>query len=130
MAAGLGVSRLPSAGTCPLRVASRTDPSSATEILFLCNAEDCGKCCVVGEIAACMYWPCREEASVGVNISLTPFVLCRLCILPAHSRTFVSSSLQEAQQEAYYNVGPFGGDMPNATTNRWYPDLGQNMQGT
>lgn len=39
-------------------------------------------------------------------------------------------SLQEAQQEAYYNVGPFGGDMPNATTNRWYPDLGQNMQGT
>ena len=39
-------------------------------------------------------------------------------------------SLQEAQQEAYFNAGPFGGDLPSPQTNRWYPDLGQNMQGT
>ena len=39
-------------------------------------------------------------------------------------------SLQEAQQEAMFNGSSAGGDYPSSTVNRWYPDLGQNMQGT
>eukprot|EP00277_Geminigera_cryophila_P012506 CAMPEP_0179451954 /NCGR_PEP_ID=MMETSP0799-20121207/35954_1 /TAXON_ID=46947 /ORGANISM="Geminigera cryophila, Strain CCMP2564" /LENGTH=65 /DNA_ID=CAMNT_0021247621 /DNA_START=86 /DNA_END=283 /DNA_ORIENTATION=- len=39
-------------------------------------------------------------------------------------------SLQEAQQEAYFNVGPMGGDFASSETNRWSPNLGQNMTGT
>jgi hypothetical protein len=79
-------------------------------------------------ITLCKYVVCCSH-SLGTPHSLSPPL-----VYPALDPTSTPPSFyhrtQEAQQEAYFNVGPFGGDFPSPMANRWYPDLGQNMQGT